>query len=335
MALFQGMSRFRSINKWTIKRRGVLCAGLIGAICAIAGWPLSSFAQNQLSVQDQLQAIMDRFPGGGMKVQPAVIRYEDSADLRRASEAGEPCLECMGVRRIEVKQITGSPAPFVVSSSKGDRQTNALGIVACSHDGHRYTVTQATVVESSNRVMVSGHFDFDVNESFDWKKECWFSLVKNQHPYGKRYQFTNIVGKEKSKRMIDRDSEWAILTLEETVPREISPLKVKRTGVSELINQIPVYVFAQDNIGSANTYVFQKKGSRCHLEVANNMRAGFALAHTCNTVPGWSGAPIIWIDPSGELYVVGIHNGSRTVNQNWGIRMDGDLYRAAKGLPLK
>jgi protease YdgD len=106
------------------------------------------------------------------------------------------------------------------------------------------------------------------------------------------------------------DSDWAVLTVTETLPAAIEPLRLRRelapSGTKAVLVGYP-----QDR---AHAMTADRD-----CELREKVAAGRLLSHTCRGIKGYSGAPILVSAGGGEMQIAGIqiamigNNGARTM----------------------
>jgi protease YdgD len=96
-------------------------------------------------------------------------------------------------------------------------------------------------------------------------------------------------------------ADWAILTVIETLPASIQPLRLRRelapTGTKAIL------------VGYPQDRSLAMTADR-NCELRENIYAGWLLLHTCRGIKGYSGAPILVSAEGGEMQIAGIQIGS-------------------------
>ncbi len=225
----------------------------------------AGMAQNQLSVQDQLQAIMDRFPGGGMKVQPAVIRYEGSEMSRQASEAGEPCLECMGVKRIEVKQI-GAEDTRTVPTGIDESESSGVGLIVCQNpnvNGGRRVRASGSITGNNGVVVTAAHAflpvvprgnGFQAIGKYNFQQDCTFNIYRKVNGVVRSVfssPFLSGVTGDYTISNPDVGEDWAVMRLARRPGQSlgIQPLLATRMSFEQLSSGIKTRHFSYSHLG--------------------------------------------------------------------------------------
>ena len=93
------------------------------------------------------------------------------------------------------------------------------------------------------------------------------------------------------------DADWAVLTVTESLPADIEPLRLRRelapSGTKAVL------------VGYPQDRAFAMTADR-DCELREKIGAGRLLLHTCRGIKGYSGAPILVSAGGGEMQVAGI-----------------------------
>ena len=93
------------------------------------------------------------------------------------------------------------------------------------------------------------------------------------------------------------DADWAVLTVTETLPAAIEPLRLRRelapSGTKAVL------------VGYPQDRAFAMTADR-DCELREKIDAGRLFLHTCRGIKGYSGAPILVSAGGGEMQIAGI-----------------------------
>lgn len=93
------------------------------------------------------------------------------------------------------------------------------------------------------------------------------------------------------------NADWAVLTVTESVPENIEPLRLRRDRAPSGTKAVLV--------GYPQDRAFAMTADR-NCELGENFSAGRLLLHTCRGIKGYSGGPILVSAGGGEMQIAGI-----------------------------